>query len=107
MDDIEELVQKIYSLNIQQQQLVTDLVDEISASNQLSPQPPRHCNNNFRSSNGTSLTIGDKVKILSSRKTGKYGDTAVIIKFNKTLVAIELEENKSRTQRASKYLELL
>ena len=107
MDDIEDLVKKIRNLSIQQQELVTNLINKISAGNLDTSQPSRHCNNNFRSSNGTALAIGDRVRILKNRKTGKYGDTAVIVKFNRTRVAIELEKNKSNTQRASKYLELL
>ena len=112
MSDIDDLIQKIRNLNLQQQQLVTNIVDEIASSNTVPTthqvaRVSRAPNHAFISSNGLALSIGDRVRVLSSRKTGKYGDTATIIKFNKTLVAIELHKNRSQTQRASKYLELL
>ena len=107
MDYIEELVHKIWNLNLRQQQLVTNLVNEISSSDIEIQQPPRACNTGFISSNSIALAVGDKVRVLGNRKTGKDGDTTLGIKFDKILVAIELEKNKSRTQRTSKYLELL
>lgn len=107
MSKIDELVQKIRNLNLQQQQLVANLVDEIAPSD-IPPtrnQVTRTPNSSFVSSNGAALSIGDKVRILNTRKTGKHGDIATIIKFNRTLVAVQLHKNKSHTRRASKYLE--
>ena len=115
MSNIDELVQKIRNLNLQQQQLVTNLVDEIASSDTSDTlstrtqvtQVTRTQNVFFVSSNGAALSIGDKVRVLNTRKTGKHGDIATIVKFNRTLVAIQLRKNKSHTQRASKYLELV
>ena len=103
-----DLVQRIEKLSIHQKQLVSDLIDEItnnSEDNTDNKERKRIGNPHFVTPNGTALAIGDTVKVLSNRKTGKHGDLATIIKFNKTLVAIQLQKNGSHTQRASKYLE--
>ena len=117
MSDIEELVKKIESLNLQQRRTISDLIEAITSSD--TPGPPsstsaitprthnRIVNQRFTSANGFHLAIGDKVVILNNRKTGKVGDTAVILKFNKKFVALSLEKNHSYTQRAAKNLELI
>ena len=118
MDNINEVISKLHNLKLEQQQLVAKLITEISASNQDYKAPSnrkrndrnkskRYENPHFISSNGVALAIGDKVRILSNRKTGKYGDLAEVIHFNKKYVAIQVVRNQSNTQRASKYLEFV
>ena len=98
--------------SLQQKQLLTNLIDELSTTSDenKNTQPidnHNHNNSKFRSSNGFGLKVGDQVKISNRAKTGHYGDLARVIKFNKKFVALELEKNQSYTQRASKNLELL
>ena len=118
MDNINEVIDKLQNLKLDQQQLVVKLINEISATNTDTKasasrntsdciRNERERNPNFKSTNGVSLAIGDRVRVLSNRKTGKQGDLAKVIKFNRIYVAIELERNQSRTQRASKYLEYI
>ena len=114
MDETEDLVRQFEGLNIEQQQLVRDLIREITSNNNnietntdhrnQQERPNRTPNDRFISSDGTALAIGDKVQILTTRKTGRYGDTATIIKFNRKYVAVQLDRNNSITQRDSKYL---
>ena len=116
MDNINEVISKLHNLKLEQQQLVAKLITEISASNQDYKAPSnrkrndrnkskRYENPHFISSNGVALAIGDKVRVFSNRKTGRYGDLAKVTQFNRTYVAIQLDRNKSNTQRAAKYLE--
>jgi len=114
MDETEDLVRQFEGLNIEQRQLVRDLIREITANNNNTEtntdhrnqdeQRDRFPNNKFISSDGTALSVGDKVQILTTRKTGRYGDTATVIKFNRKYVAVKLDRNNSITQRDCKYL---
>ena len=117
MNEAEELIQQFRNLNINQQQLIRDIVQELTSANEdtdvnntnqqdrdHTPRNTRIPRNDFVSSDGTPLAIGDKVQILSTRKTGRHGDTATVVKFNKKYVAVELDRNNSLTQRDSKYL---
>jgi len=120
MNEAEDLIQQFRNLNINQKQLIRDIVQELTSANEnnnedsINQQENNNTRRNVRiprddfiSSDGTPLAIGDKVQILSTRKTGRYGDTATIVKFNKKYVAIELDRNNSITQRDSKYLRYL
>ena len=118
MENINDVITKLRNLNLDQQQLVAQLITEISATNTTNTPSStqnsdkhfsnkRNANPHFISSNGVALAIGDKVRILSNRKTGKYGDLAEVIHFNKKYVAIQVVRNQSNTQRASKYLEFV
>lgn len=111
MSGIDDFIQKFNNLNISQQRLVSDLVEEITTKNEEQNVVPtsvnRRPNHKFISSNNIPLAIGDRVRVLNSRKTGKHGDTAIVKKFNKLYVAIELDSNGSITQRAAKNLELV
>ena len=117
MSDIEELIEKLHSLNIQQRQAVSDLIEAITSNETHTPscdtsviasrKSGRATNSNFISSNGFPLASGDRVRILNNRKTGKSGDTAIVQKFNKKYVALVLDKNRSYTQRDSKNLELV
>ena len=114
MSDTDDLVHRIRNLSINQQQLVHDLVDQLSTTqtkprktNTKSTEIKTERNKVGISVNGDTLNIGDRVRILNNRKTGKIGDFATVIKFNKKLVSVQLEKNKSHTQRSSKYLQLV
>ena len=110
MEDIAVFVAKFQKLNINQQQLVVNIVDKIAENqsndkggdfeiiNDNSTNQTRIVNHNFIGSEGTPLAIGDQVEILTSRKTGRKGVTAQIMKFNKTYVTIKLEKNRNETQ---------
>ena len=112
-NSVDELVQKFNNLDLHKQQIVLDLVDNLQiekqddSSHYKTTPVNRIENNRFRSQNGVSLSIGDRVRILNSRKTGKSGDTAIVVKFNKVYVAVKLEKNNSVTQRASKNLRFI
>ena len=117
MSDIDNLIQKIHTLNIQQRKTVSEVIEAITSCESttvepkviptISTKPKRVVNDLFISSNGAALAVGDKVIILNNRKTGKKGDTAVITKFNKKFVALILTRNQSYTQRDAKNLELI
>ena len=118
MNDINDVIAKLRKLNLEQQEQVAHLINDISESNHKKNQSAtrkansherttRDANPHFISSNGIALARGDKVRVLSNRKTGKYGDIATVLRFNKTYVAIQLERNRSNTQRAPKYLEYI
>ena len=111
MSDTDDLVHRIRNLSINQHQLVQELVDQLSTTqtqsritNTAEIQTEKQ---KFISANGVVLSIGDRVRVLNNRKTGKIGDFATVIKFNKTFVSVQLEKNRSRTQQASKYLQLV
>lgn len=117
MSDVEELIRKIQALNIQQRRTVSDLIETITSNEThipvsspsvlVSRRSDRITNNRFISSKGHPLAIGDKVRILNNRKTGKSGDTATVLKFNKKYVALSLDKNRSYTQRDAKNLDLI
>ena len=116
MDQTEELIKKLQNLSIEQQQLVNELIDELSnKSKNKSPPKVSSINSNLAisksalrtSSNGVLLKIGDKVRILNNRKTGKVGDLATVLKFNKKYIALQLDRNGSHTQRDPKHLEFV
>ena len=117
MSDVEELIRKVQALNIQQRQTVSDLIEAITSNKAPIPvsspsvlasrRSNRITNNQFISSKCHPLAIGDKVRILNNRKTGKSGDTATVLKFNKNYVALSLDKNHSYTQRDSKNLDLI
>ena len=116
MPHVDDIIEKFQRLNLEQKHLVEQLIDEISHNPdtlQHTPVTTRHTseerrgNSSFISANGIALAPGDKVRIITSRKTGKSGDIATITKFNKKFVAVKLDRNGSDTQRASKYLEFI
>lgn len=129
----EDLVIRISKLTLNQRRLITEILDEFalednidnsgSSSSSSIPEPPtdglrgtalgpnsgirsvqRKPNFNFISANNCPLSIGDRVELLTTRVTGRSGDLAIVIKFNKKYVAVELVHNKAVTQRASKFL---
>ena len=105
----DDLIERIKALNINQKELVSKLIDEIT-SDTVKTAPiltNQIVNHNLPTKEGTPLAIGDRVRILNNRKTGKNGDIATIVKFNKIYVAIKLDKNRSHTQRSSKNLELI
>ena len=118
MSETEDLIEQFQNLNIEQKQLIKDLIQELTITNNNNNttnqqntnsnhrnRRNRIPNSNFISSDRTTLAIGDRVQVLSTRKTGSYGgDIATVVKFNKKYVAIQLVKNDSRTQRDSKYL---
>ena len=116
MNEINSIIDKFEKLNIRQQQIVSDLIEELNNQQETDTdqQIPirrgntdRRENHNFISSNGQPLAIGDRVQLLTTRKTGRRGELARVTKFNKLYVAIRLERNDSITQRASKYLKFI
>ena len=123
MSDIEDLVTKISSLNIRQQNIIREIVDEIADQNdtqsnnstrgsEVAPNRgvrtlPRVPNYKFISKGGIPLAVGDRVEIQTTRRTGRKGDIAEVEQFNKLYVAVRLLENGAPTQRAAKYLRFI
>ena len=117
MSDINNIVNKLKTLSIDQKDLVSNLIDELNKTNNQSNETKQTTtksrktttarNSQFISSNGINLAVGDTVKILSTRKTGKYGDLAIVRKCNTKYVAVQLKHNHSHTQRAAKNLEFI
>ena len=117
MKNIDEIISKLQQLDIHQQELVEHLIEELGSTqsrqaqtvpnNTINTPQQRIPNRHFISSNGVYLSIGDKVRILTNTKTGKNGDTATIVKFNKKYIAIRLDRNGSNTQRAASNLEYI
>ena len=118
--DLDQLISRISKLDINQQRIISELVDELAedsknggtrghtiAPNTGARARPRVPNYNFVSKDGTPLAVGDRVQIQTSRKTGKYGDIAEVTQFNKSYVAITILDTGASTQRASKYLQFL
>ena len=103
-NDTENLLRKIRELSIEEKQIVSDIIDQLATP--ANPSRPSEINQGAKGraicAKGFVLQIGDRVRILNNRKTGKIGDTARITKFNKKFVALELESNKSYTQRDPK-----
>ena len=112
-NNVNELINKFNNLDISKQRIILDLVNNLSTeenqprSKRQTARTDRIENINFRSNTGIPLAISDRVRILNSRKTGKSGDTAIVVKFNKLYVAVKLEKNGSVTQRSSKNLQLI
>ena len=121
MTDIEELAAKIRGLSIKQHQIIEDVMNEISRQGnentledtrqgtEVGPNTgvrllPRRPNNKFVSSNDVPLSVGDRVKILTTRRIGRSGDLAEVEVFNKLYVGIKLLETGISGQRAAKYL---
>ena len=111
MDDDEhnELIEKLQSLSIEQQQLVQDLVDQLVKTNDdnrdtVNATYTSETNIDRIDNQGNTLSIGDKVEILTTRRTGIRGDTAVIVKFTRRFTEVKLDRNGSPTHRRSKYL---
>ena len=122
MTDLEDLISKISTLSINQQRIVAEVVDEIRQENansgaairgtEIGPNTgvrllPREPNQKFISSNKVKLAIGDRVEVLTTRKTGREGDIAEVTVFNRLYVGIRLLGNGAKTQRASKYLRFI
>ena len=110
MENEDKLIEKFRNLNIQQQRIILNLVDEFAETpsndtnviERTRESKRKPIATQFRSVDGTEINIGDTVKILNDRKTGKTGDTGTVLKFNKKFVAIRLHKNRSFTQRAGK-----
>ena len=101
--ETENLLRQIRELSIQDKKTVADIVDQLTVPSTSIPiNTNQSTNRRYVTADGIKLEIGDKVQILNNRKTGRIGDTARITKFNKKFVALELEKNKSCTQRDSK-----
>ena len=108
MSNTESFIEKFQNLSISQKKLVTSLIEEIATNNQqdtVDTNAHKEPNPRFISSNGIELAKGDRVRVLTSRKSGNQGDIATVQKFNKLYVAIKLIKNRTITQRASKHLE--
>ena len=83
MRRIDEVIKKFNTLNIEKQNIVLNIIDEISdpkdnenTSNKASSNAKsdsRASNSNFISADGVALAIGDRVRILNNRKTEKMG----------------------------------
>ena len=112
MPNLDDIVAKLKTLSLDKQHQVEHLIDQLHSpvdnniNNTTTETSARNEteNTNFISSNGIALAIGDRVKILTNRKTGKIGDKAKVIHFNKIFVAVKLDKNSSITRRASKNL---
>ena len=114
MSKIDEITNKLQQLNIEQQDLVIQLINEISDntasthnSQSIQSRSTAVVEGIYVSSNGIKVTIGDKVRILTTTKTGRRGDTATILHLNKKYVAIKLDKNGSHTQRQASNLFLI
>ena len=107
MSDTQDIIERFQDLNINQQLQVANLISSFTTNNQRNSSEERVPNSRFVSSNNVPLAIGDTVRILNNRKTGKQGDLAIVDKFNKLYVAIKLKKNNSIAQRAPKYLEYI
>ena len=118
MSSIDDIAQKFQHLNIDQKQIVTKLIEELSAkpyNNSPSTTNLHHTginrsiehDNKFISASGKTLATGDTVQILTNGRTGKTGDSATIQRLNKKYVAVKLHRNSSTTHRAAKNLEVI
>ena len=123
MSDIKELVSKINSLNIRQKRIIEEIVDEIIVQEEAQPTRdargstvapntgihtlPRQPSNRFITEQGVPLAIGDRVEILTTRRTGREGDIAEVQQFNRLYVAVRLLRNGANMQRAAKYLRFI
>ena len=116
--DIDNFIDQFKTLQINQQQHIAELVQHISreSSHNLHHKQTKTVGTQHNKVKGTTITtenvresikVGDIVRILNSRKTGKRGDTAKVIKINKKYITIQLEKNHSQTYRDPKYLELV
>ena len=76
----------------------------------VSPPPPvpiavpiaLHATRSYYDVNGTALSVGDTVEILTNAKSGRIGDRATLVKFTKSLsrVCVKLHRTRTTTQRA-------
>ena len=122
-NELDGLISKISKLDINQQRLIEELVDEITDGDQqgivegerratIAPnagvrKQPRVPNHNFISKNGRPLSVGDRVKILTTRKASTKGDIAQVVQFGAKYAALRILHNNKPTQLASKYLKFL
>lgn len=126
----EDIIARLQNLTIHQRRIIREIIEELegntppSAERETQDQQgtaapireardstlgpnsgirrlARQPNFAFISSDGTALALGDRVRILTTRRTGRAGDIAVITQFNRSYVAIKLLRNDSPTQRAS------
>ena len=118
--EIDQLISRISKLDLNQQRIISELVDELTEDNSAEKRrahsigpnvgvhsQPRIPNHNFISEDGIPLAVGDRVEIQTTRTVGKYGDIAEVTKFNKSYIAISVLRNGRNTQRASKYLKFV
>lgn len=127
MDD--ELITNLSKLTIHQRRLISEVVVELlqqdeqqesttaqvtndSRGSTLGPnlgsrRLPRAPNHQFVDTNSVPLSIGDRVEILNSRRTGKTGDIGEVTRFNRTFVAFRVARTGSIGQRASFNLRFL
>ena len=122
-DDIHHLIDQLQSLRLthlretqqlraahhrSEQHLLTQIANtaapsvppSTSFSSSHSPPPP-HCDRS-----GDFLTVGDKVRLLTTAKSGKIGDIAIVTGLTKR-VKIRLLSTKTTTHRISSNLRLL
>lgn len=125
-----ELILRIRSLSLQQRKVVSDVITELNNVPNEEPETsrdneeatarrrtlgpnedarllPRQPKARFVDDAGISLSIGDRVRINNTRKHGKTGDLAEVVKFNRTYVAVEIFTNGVITQRSSNNLTFL
>lgn len=121
----DDLINKIASLSINQREAIINIITELTntsvPSDKKSSQPKRKArahttarqisrgsaDTRFLDASNNPLKIGDRVEILTTRLTGRKGDTATVIKFNHQSVTIELSSNGSRTNRAARNLKVI
>ena len=108
-----ELIRKIQKLSIRDKHTVIGIVEQLERAAGYNKGPNTTIegpNNTKKETNVTEVfrfEIGDKVRILNNRKTGKKGDIAHITKFNKKFIALKLDKNNSYPQRESKNIEFI
>ena len=72
MDKLDDVIESLKQLRVDQQHLVSNLIEELSTNNQtryISANNNRIPNSSFISNNNIPLSIGDTVRVLNSRKT--------------------------------------
>ena len=109
MSNIDALLDKFRNLNTSKQQVIEDLINELSVASNDTPQSSTKAPSYYdvKSTNSTKLSIGDRVRILSNAKTGKIGDIVTITKLNQRYIALRLERNGSYTQRIASNVEFI
>ena len=116
--EIEELIDRINRLTVSQQQHIVNIIDQAEQSitqdhhdrNTVATETTHHNTTPSRTSSSSvekPFIVGERVRILNSRQTGKKGDIAEIVKVNKRYLTLRLEKNKSQTCRDPKYVERL
>lgn len=127
MENEQDLINSIKRLSINQQRIIREVVEELAqqedATIRVSTPPPstaasagrgtslgpntgirrlpRAPNYQFVDNTGTALALGDRVKILNTRRTGRIGDIAEITSFNKVFVAFRVRRTGTIGQRSS------